>query len=179
MQGWLDALPAERSAQPALRLLAGALAHGAGRLDEAVELCREASAAFDADGAPALMRFAARFALVDALMAIGDLEGAARLGDTLDDPDAPGQLAACAVAAAAAAGLARQGRFDDGRALLARALADDAAAPLRPGGGHVRRLLLRPAGRAARRRAEHTRATASRSSSAATRSVVSPTRCSS
>jgi LuxR family maltose regulon positive regulatory protein len=132
VRGWLDALPTEQSAQPALRLLAGALAHGAGRLDEAVELCREASGAFDAAGAPALMRFAARFALVDALMAIGDLEGAARLGDTLDDPDAPGQLAACAVAAASAAGLARQGRFDDGRALLARALADDAAAPLRP-----------------------------------------------
>ena len=52
VQAWLDALPAERSAQPALRLLAGALAHGAGRLDEAVDLCREASARFDADGAP-------------------------------------------------------------------------------------------------------------------------------
>src|SRR4051794_1382584 len=132
VQGWLDALPAEQSAQPALRLLAGALAHGAGRLDEAVDLCREASASFEAGGAPAVMRFAARFALVDTLMAIGDLEGAARLGDTLDDPEAPGQLAACAVGAAAAAGLARQGRFDDARALLARALADDAAAPLRP-----------------------------------------------
>ena len=37
--------PPSESAQPALRLLAGALAHGAGRLDEAVDLCREASAA--------------------------------------------------------------------------------------------------------------------------------------
>ena len=114
VQAWLDALPAEHAAQPPLRLLAGALAHGAGRIDEAVELCRDASTALDAARAPALMRFAARFALVDALMAIGDLEGAALLGDTLDDPEAPGQLVACAVGAAAAAGLARQGRFDDG-----------------------------------------------------------------
>src|SRR4051794_1108627 len=34
--GWLDALPPACSSQPPLRLLAGALAHGAGRLDEAV-----------------------------------------------------------------------------------------------------------------------------------------------
>src|SRR4051812_2364597 len=115
VQAWLDALPADESAQPALRLLAGALAHGAGRLDEAVELCREASTSFEAAGAPAVMRFAARFALVDTLMAIGDLEGAARLGDTLDDPEAPGQLAARAVGAAAAAGLARPGRFHQAR----------------------------------------------------------------
>ena len=49
------------------------------------------------------MRFAARFALVDALTsAIGDLEGAAALGDTLDDPGAAGDLTARAVGALAA-----------------------------------------------------------------------------
>jgi DNA-binding SARP family transcriptional activator len=132
VQAWLDALPAEQSMQPGLQLLAGALAHGAGRLDEAMDLCRAAATGLEAAGAPALVRFAARFALVDVLMAVGDLDGAAALGETLDDPEAPGQLAASAVGAAAAAGLARQGRFDEARALLTRALADPAAAPLRP-----------------------------------------------
>ena len=124
------------------------------------------------------MRFAARFALVDALMAIGDLEGAARLGDTLDDPEAPGQLAACAVGSAAAAGLARQGRFDEGRALLARALADDAAAPLRPALGMFDGYYFDlPAGHLDDA-LEHTRAGVA-PSRAATPLAGCPTRCSS
>jgi LuxR family maltose regulon positive regulatory protein len=135
VEAWLGALPPEYASQPTLRLLAGALAHGAGRLDEAVDLCRDAVAGLEAEHAPAFLRFAARFTLVDTLIAVGDLAGAAALGDTLDDPEAPGQIAACAVGAAAAAGLARQGFFEEGRRLLTRALADPAAAPLRPAVG--------------------------------------------
>src|SRR5205814_170458 len=79
------------------------LATGEGRFEEAVDLCRAAVAGFDAAEAPPPVRFAARFALADAYVAVGDLAGAAALGAVLDDPDADGDLAARGVAVAAAA----------------------------------------------------------------------------
>ena len=129
--GWLEALPPDCVARPELMLLAGELAHGAGRLAEAVELCRDAVAGFDANGAPPFLRFAARFALADVFVAVGDLGGAAALGETLDDPAAEGDLVARAVGVVAAAALARQGRLEEGRALCQRAFDDPAAAAIR------------------------------------------------
>jgi DNA-binding SARP family transcriptional activator len=132
VRAWLAALPAAVAERPELRLLAGSLATGEGRFEEAVELCRAAVAGFDAAGAPPPVRFAARFALADAYVAVGDLAGAAALGAALDDPDADGDLAACAVGVAAAAATARQGGFAAARTLFERALADPVAAVLRP-----------------------------------------------
>ncbi|HEY1716238.1 MAG TPA: BTAD domain-containing putative transcriptional regulator, partial [Solirubrobacteraceae bacterium] len=123
---WLDALPEPYAHLPALTLLAGQLAHGQGRFADAVALCRETVAGLDASGPPSL-RFAARFALGDALMAVGDLNGVAALAGVLDDPAAVGDLAARAVGVFAAAALARQGAFDEGRAVFERALADPCA----------------------------------------------------
>jgi DNA-binding SARP family transcriptional activator/tetratricopeptide (TPR) repeat protein len=131
LEAWLAGLPADRARRPELVLLAGQLAHGRGRLGEAVEHCRTAVAGFDANGAPPYLRFVARFALADAYLAVGDLAGAAALGDALDDPGADGDLTARAVGALAAIALASQGRFDDGRALRDRAFADPAAAAIR------------------------------------------------
>lgn len=132
VQGWLDALPAEHRARPDLLLLAGTLALGAGRLEAGVDLCRAAVEGFDAAFAPPFLRFASRFALLDALVAVGDLAGAAALGEALDDPDAPGDLAACAVGIGAGAVATRMGGFEAGRALVNRALADPASEPLHP-----------------------------------------------
>jgi DNA-binding SARP family transcriptional activator len=131
VDGWLAALPADRARRPELMLLAGQLAHGRGGLDEAVERCRAAVAGFDSTGAPTFLRFAARFALADAYLALGDLGPAAALGETLDDPAADGDLTARAVGALAAIALALQGRFEEGRALCDRALADPVAAAIR------------------------------------------------
>ena len=131
VEAWLAALPADRTRTPALTLLAGQLAHGRGRLAQAVEHCRAAVEGFDANGAPPFLRFAARFALADAYLAVGDLTGAAGLGAALDDPAAEGDLSARALGALAAIGLALQGRFDEGRELLDRAFADPAAAIIR------------------------------------------------
>ena len=124
---WLAALPASAADRPELTLLAGALAHGRGRFADAVELCAAAVARLDAAGAQAPQRFLARFALGDALMAVGDLGGVAALADVLDEPDAAGDLAARATGVFAAAALARQGSFAEGSALLDRALADRCA----------------------------------------------------
>ena len=131
VEGWLAALPAGHAEQPAFRLLAGQLAHGRGTLREAVEHCRAAVAGFDSQGAPPFMRFAARFALADAYLGIGDLHGAAALGDTLDEPEADGDLTARAIGVLAAIALALQGRFEDGRALRDRAFSDPVAAVIR------------------------------------------------
>ncbi len=117
--------------RPELTLLAGQLAHGSGRLGEAVEHCRAAVAAADSNGAPPFLRFAARFALADALLGVGDLPAAAALGDALDDPAADGDLSARALGALAAIALALQGRFEEGRELCDRAFADPVAAPIR------------------------------------------------
>src|SRR5262249_29264358 len=95
--GWLASLPAEPAGKPALTLVAGQCAHGQGRFGEAVALGRAAVSGFDAAAAPAAVRFAARLALGDALMAIGDLSGVAALADVLDEPEAAGDLAARAV----------------------------------------------------------------------------------
>jgi ATP/maltotriose-dependent transcriptional regulator MalT/DNA-binding SARP family transcriptional activator len=132
VQGWLDALPADYRKRPDLLLLAGTLALGAGRLEAGVELSRAAVDAFDAALAQPFLRFASRFALLDALVAVGDLAGAAALGDALDDPDAPGDIAACAVGIGAGAVATRMGQFESGRALTNRALSDPASEPLRP-----------------------------------------------
>ena len=126
---WLDALPQPYADLPALTLIAGQLAHGQGRFADAVALCRGAVAGLD-ESAPAPLGFAARFALGDALMALGDLDAVAALAQVLDEPAAVGDLAARAVGVFAAAALARQGAFDDGRALFERALADPSAAGL-------------------------------------------------
>ena len=131
VDGWLAALPADLARRPGLMLLAGQLAHGRGRLGEAVEHCRAAVAGFDADGTPPSLRFAARFALADAYLGMGNLAGAAALSDTLDDPEAEGDLAARAVGTLAAVALALQGRFEQGRVLRDRALADPSAAVIR------------------------------------------------
>jgi ATP/maltotriose-dependent transcriptional regulator MalT/DNA-binding SARP family transcriptional activator len=130
VEGWLCALPPECAAAPQLQLLAGELAHGQGRFREAIALCRAAVERLDASAAPAAQRFAARFAFADVLMAAGQLAEVGRLADVLDEPGARGSLAARAVGVVAAAGLARQGRFDDGRLVLERALEDPAAALL-------------------------------------------------
>ena len=148
VRGWLDALPPPLAQRPELTLLAGGLATGDGRFEEAVELCRGAVAGFDAAGAPPPVRFAARFALADAFVAVGDLPGAAALGAALDDPDAPGDLAARAVGVAAAAATARQGAFAEARALYERALDDPVAAVLRaPGAAFEAYYFDLPAGR--------------------------------
>jgi DNA-binding SARP family transcriptional activator len=131
VEGWLAALPAGHAERPEFRLLAGQLAHGRGRLHEAVEDCRAAVAGFDSQGAPPFMRFAARFALADAYLGIGDLHGAAALGDTLEEPEADGDLSARAMGVLAAIALALQGRFEDGRALRDRAFSDPVAAVIR------------------------------------------------
>ena len=154
VDAWLSALPAEQAARPELELLAGQLAHGRGRLGEAVEHCRAAVAGFDANAAPPFMRFGARFALADVLLGSGDLDGTAALAAALDEPEAEGDLSACALGALAAIALALQGRFEEGRALRDRAFADPVAAAIRPSVPGVRRLLRRPprgqAGRRAR-----------------------------
>ena len=125
---WIDALPAECADRPELQLIAGELAHGQGRFDGRDRRCAAPpSHGFDAAGAPAAQRFAARFALADVLMAAGDLDGVVSLADALEEPDATGNLLARAVGVVAAAGLARQGRFEEGRALFDRALDDPAA----------------------------------------------------
>lgn len=134
VRAWLATLPEDAAARPELAMLAGSLATGEGRFEEAVELCRAAVDGFDAAGAPASVRFAARFALADAFVGVGDLAGAAALGDTLDDPEADGDLAARAVGVAAAAATARQGAFADARDLYERALGDPVAESLRPSG---------------------------------------------
>lgn len=126
---WLDALPEPYARLPVLTLMAGQLAHGQGRFAAAVALCRRAVAGLD-ESAPAPLRFAARFALGDALMAVGDLDGVAALAEVLDDPAAVGDLAARAVGVFAAAALARKGAFGDGEVLFERALADPTAAAL-------------------------------------------------
>jgi DNA-binding SARP family transcriptional activator len=131
VEAWLAALPPDHSRRPELMLLAGQLAHGRGRLAEAIEHCRAAVSGFDANGAPPFLRFAARFALADISLAVGDLAGAAALGDALDEPDADGDLTARALGVLAAIALAVQGRFEEGRALCERAFADPAAAPIR------------------------------------------------
>jgi DNA-binding SARP family transcriptional activator len=113
-----------------VQLLAGSLAHGQGRFAEAIELCRSAADGLDREAAPSERRFAARFALADVLMAAGDLEGVARQAAVLDEPDAVGNLAARAVGVVAAAGLARAGRFEQGRAVFERALDDPSARAL-------------------------------------------------
>jgi LuxR family maltose regulon positive regulatory protein len=87
---WLAAMPATHISRPELTLLAGQLAHGEGRFDDAVELCQVAVERFERNGASSPQRFAALLALGDALMASGDLAGAASLGHVLDDPDAAG-----------------------------------------------------------------------------------------
>ncbi len=127
---WLAALPDDYAGRPQLTLLAGQLAHGQGRLEDAVQRCREAVAGLDAAQAPASQRFAARLALGDSLMAIGDLDGVAALADAFDDPAAAGDLGARAVGVFAAAALARKGAFAEGRALFDRALDDPCAAAL-------------------------------------------------
>ncbi len=131
VDGWLSALPADRAGGPELRLLAGLLAHGRGELAEAVEHCRAAVAGFDSNGAPPFLRFAARFALADAYLGIGDVGRAAALAETLDEPDADGDLTARALGVLAAIALALQGRFDEARALRDRAFADPVAAAIR------------------------------------------------
>jgi DNA-binding SARP family transcriptional activator len=128
---WLAALPADQAGRPELTLLAGQLAHGRGRLGDAAERCRAAVAGFESNGAPPYQRFAARFALADVCLGIGDVAGAAALGDTLDDPDAEGDLTARAVGALAAIGLALQGRFEEGVAMRDRAFADPVATVIR------------------------------------------------
>jgi DNA-binding SARP family transcriptional activator len=127
---WLRAIPAAHADHPAIALLAGELAHGEGRFEDAVAMCRSAVERLEATGAPAADRFAAQFALADVLMAVGDLDGAGELAEVLEDPAATGSMAARAVAMVAAAATARTGRFEDGSALFARALDDQAAAPL-------------------------------------------------
>ncbi len=129
---WLAQLPPEHRRRPDIELLAGAIAHGAGRFDDAVEACRAAVDAFAAPDAPATLRFAALFTLVDAQIAGGDLAGALECAAALDDPAAEGDLAACAVGAVAGAAAARLGRFMSGRELLERILADPAGAVFRP-----------------------------------------------
>lgn len=131
VEAWLDALPRELAARAELTLLAGQLAHGRGQLRDAVDHCHAAVAGFESNDAPPFVRFAARFALADAYLAVGDLGGAAALGDTLDDPDAAGDLTARALGALAAIALALQGRFEDGQALLQRAFADPVAELIR------------------------------------------------
>lgn len=127
VDGWIRALPDEHADRPELRLLAGELAHGQGRFREAVDLCRSAVEAFDAAGAPAAQRFAARFALADVLMAVGDLSSVGALSSVLDEPGAAGNVLARAVGIVAAAGLARAGRFAEGRSVFDRALDDPSA----------------------------------------------------
>ena len=74
VDAWLAALPADRSQRPDLTLLAGQLAHGSGRLGEAVEHCRAAVAAADSNGSPSVLCASPpRFALGDALLGVGDL----------------------------------------------------------------------------------------------------------
>ena len=131
VEAWLDALPTEQTRRPDLTLLAGQLAHGRGRLHEAVDHCRAAVAGFEAHGAPPHVRFAARFSLADAYLANRDFAGAAGLGATLDDPGAAGELSAVAVGALAGIGMALQGHFAEARAMVDRAFADPAAAPIR------------------------------------------------
>ena len=177
VEGWLAALPADRARRPELTLLAGQLAHGRGRLGEAVEHCRAAVAGFDSNGAPPYLRFAARFALADAYLAVGDLAAAAALGEALDDPAADGDLTARALGALAAIALAPQGRFDEGRALRDRAFADPVAAPIR-GAVPVFDGVLRstsPPGASTTRSSTSTRR--SPPSSAWTRSGACPTCC--
>jgi DNA-binding SARP family transcriptional activator len=128
--GWLSALPDGYGDDPEVMLLAGELAHAEGRFGDAVALCRAAVERLEATEAPAAHRFAARFALADVLMAVGDLEAVAGLADVLEDPEAAGAPAARAIAVVAAAGLARAGRFEDGRSLFQRALDDPAGGPL-------------------------------------------------
>jgi DNA-binding SARP family transcriptional activator/tetratricopeptide (TPR) repeat protein len=130
--GWIADLPAEAADSPELMLLGGELAHGRGRFDEAITLCGKAVERFDEVAAPPSRRFAARFALADVLMAVGDLAGVAALSTVLEQPDAAGELAARAVGVVAAAGIARQGRFDEGREVFFRALNDPCAQPLAP-----------------------------------------------
>ncbi len=129
---WLAAIPGPRAGQPQLALLAGAIAHGAGRFDEAVAACGDAVDGLAVAGAPSPLKFAALFALVDAQIAGGDLSGALQRADALDDPAARGDLAACAVGAVAAAAAARLGRFARGSELLDRVLDDPAGAMFRP-----------------------------------------------
>jgi DNA-binding SARP family transcriptional activator len=130
VEAWIAALPAGRG-RPELMLLAGQLAHGRGRLGEAVDHCRAAVAGFEADGAPPSLCFVGRFALADAYLAVRDFPAAAALGDTIDDPEAEGDLTARALGALAAIALASQGRFEEGRSLRDRAFADPVAAPIR------------------------------------------------
>jgi LuxR family transcriptional regulator, maltose regulon positive regulatory protein len=130
VSAWLATLPPEAARRPELTLLAGQLAHGQGRFTEAVALCRAAVAGFDQAGAPPQARFIARFALGDALMAIGELDGVAALASVLDEPAASGDLVARAIGVFAAAGLARQGLFAAGHELLTRALDDPCARAL-------------------------------------------------
>ena len=154
---WLEQLPPEHRRRPNIELVAGAIAHGAGRFDDAVGASRAAVDALAASEAPATLRFAALFTLVDAQIAGGDLAGALQCAAALDDPAAQGDLAACAVGAVAAAAAARLGRFASGRELLERVLADPARRHLPPGLAGPARLLPRSAVGPPRRRASQRR----------------------
>ena len=90
--------PKTRPPAPSSPCSPAALATGEGRFEEAVELCR---AAVDGFERPAALRRlsasprASRWRTPSS--AVGDLAGAAALGDALDDPEAAGDLAARAV----------------------------------------------------------------------------------
>jgi len=125
---WLDRLRPEDRAAPALRLLEGRLAAGAGRLDAAVAPLREAvdgfAAARDEAGG-----WAARVALADVLTILERFEEAMPLADGFEHVDLP---AAPVVAVSAAAAAAGAGRYADASDRFARAAEHPAAGPVAP-----------------------------------------------
>ena len=126
--GWLERLPAEARAAPALRLLAGRLAMGAGRFDEAIGPLREALDGFEAagDGDAAWL---ARVTLADACAIKEDFEEVIPLADGLEESSSP---VAPMVAIAAGAALAGVGRYADAAAMLASATSHPVGGSLAP-----------------------------------------------
>jgi ATP/maltotriose-dependent transcriptional regulator MalT/DNA-binding SARP family transcriptional activator len=134
VSGWLERLPDGVRDTPMLRLLAGRVAMGSGDFDLAVDECRAALQALEAENAHESLRWAARFALTEAHLARIDLEAAAEAsaGASAAAPEAGPAAIFCALAhAAATAGL---GRHEESEATLAQALGrEDGRELLGPG----------------------------------------------
>ena len=125
---WLGRLPGELAAAPELRLLAGRLAAGAGRLDEAIPPLAEALAGFQRRG-DSEASWMARVALADAHAIQETFEAVIPLADGFDRSPSPAAPLVAMSAGAALAGLARYAEAED---MLERVVAHPAGAPLAP-----------------------------------------------
>ena len=126
--GWLERLPAEVAAMPELRLLAGRLAAGAGRLHEAIPPLTEALEGFEGRG-DVDAAWMARVALADAHAIRETFEPVIPLADGFEESPSPVAPLVAMSAGAAFAGLARYAEAED---MLARAAAHPAGAPFAP-----------------------------------------------